>query len=50
MYYGMTIYYDVRTGNYAVMATSVPSNADGLFAVREKRLRTRELFAAAACS
>lgn len=32
------------------MATSVPSNADGLFAVREKRLRTRELFAIAARS
>jgi CubicO group peptidase (beta-lactamase class C family) len=47
-YYGTTLYFDTHTGHYAVLGTSVPANADGLFSSSEKRSRARELFAVAA--
>ena len=46
-YFGLTAYYDVRTGNYALLATSAPANADGLFGTRGKWRAARELFAIA---
>ena len=49
-YYGLTIYYDVFSGDYAAIATSAPNTADGLWSTVEKRAIARDMFRVAAMS